>query len=155
MQIAIIENNEVIQVGDYRKLFPYTVFPDSGPTDGWLLDNSCKRVNLFKPHDSLTEVLVSCPPYIEGEWVYTVMVRAKTEEEIQSALDSMAAQIRTDRNGKLAATDWTQLKDIPDSVSSEWAVYRQALRDIPNQEGFPTSVVWPVSPDAVDNDAIE
>ena len=57
-----------------------------------------------------------------------------------------AAQIREERNAKLAATDWTQAADVPQAVKDSYAPYRQALRDLPTQSGFPNQVVWPVSP---------
>lgn len=54
-------------------------------------------------------------------------------------------EIRAERNALLSACDWTQLADAPvDDLA--WAVYRQALRDIPDQSGFPANVVWPVAP---------
>ena len=53
--------------------------------------------------------------------------------------------VRTDRNKRLAESDWTQLSDAPVD-STEWAVYRQELRDITAQEGFPWEVVWPEQP---------
>ena len=62
MLIAKVSGNKVIEVGNYRTLFPYTVFPDSGPTDGWLVDNSCMKVNLFLPHDRDTQVLDRVDP---------------------------------------------------------------------------------------------
>ena len=58
-----------------------------------------------------------------------------------------AAGIRSERDNLLAQTDWTQGKDISDAVSSVWATYRQALRDIPQQAGFPTTITWPVKPE--------
>ena len=136
MQIAIVNNDSVVKVGHYRQLFPYTVFPDSGPSDGWLLDNNCMKVNLFKSHDRETEILLPCAPYIEGDWVYTVMVRAKTPEEVQADVNAKAAQKRAERNRLLAASDWTQVLDAPVDRTA-WATYRQQLRDITEQEGFP------------------
>jgi hypothetical protein len=45
----------------------------------------------------------------------------------------------------LAESDWTQLPDAP--VDKEaWATYRQALRDITKQDGFPEDVEWPTRP---------
>lgn len=150
MQIAIISNGAVTKVGDFRKLFPYTVFPQSGPTAGWLADNSCKKVNLFKEHDSATEILVPSSPYIEGDWVYTVAVRAKTPEETAADVAAKAANMRAARDRALAASDWTQISDSPLSAEkkAEWATYRQALRDLPNAEGFP-NVSLPHDPDYV------
>jgi len=48
-------------------------------------------------------------------------------------------EMRRSRNDLLKDSDWTQLPDVPLSVQekAEWAVYRQALRDVPQQEGFP------------------
>ena len=63
-----------------------------------------------------------------------------------SADTRKAAEIRTERNTKLAATDWTQAADVPQSVKDSYAPYRQALRDLPTQSGFPNQVVWPVAP---------
>ena len=57
-----------------------------------------------------------------------------------------AADIRIERNAKLAATDWTQAADVPQSVKDSYAPYRQALRDLPTQSGFPNQVVWPTQP---------
>jgi hypothetical protein len=57
-----------------------------------------------------------------------------------------AAVIREERNAKLAATDWTQAADVPQSVKDSYAPYRQALRDLPTQSGFPNEVVWPTQP---------
>lgn len=56
------------------------------------------------------------------------------------------AEVRSERNRLLSESDWTQGKDIPDAVSTAWASYRQALRDVPQQAGFPQNVVWPVKP---------
>jgi hypothetical protein len=58
-----------------------------------------------------------------------------------------AKSVRTSRGDKLKDSDWTQGKDIPDNVSSAWATYRQALRDVPSQTGFPWSVQWPTQPE--------
>ena len=57
-----------------------------------------------------------------------------------------AAVIREERNAKLSATDWTQAADVPQSVKDSYAPYRQALRDVPTQSGFPNQVVWPTQP---------
>lgn len=56
------------------------------------------------------------------------------------------SQIRAERDSLLSASDWTQLPDAPVDRAA-WAVYRQALRDITSQEGFPTDVVWPIKPE--------
>jgi hypothetical protein len=85
---------------------------------------------------------IAGPQYVfDGAQVNRVFtVEAIPDEEV-------AGQVRAARNEKLAASDWTQGKDIPDNVSSAWATYRQALRDVPSQTGFPWSVQWPTQPE--------
>jgi hypothetical protein len=70
------------QVAHYLTFFPNTSFPASGVPESFLTENNVKKVNVYKPHNPETEKLVPCAPYEEGEWVYTVEVVAKTEEEI-------------------------------------------------------------------------
>lgn len=60
------------------------------------------------------------------------------------ANDRKAAEVRTERNEKITACDWRVLPDV--SNSDAWKVYREALRDIPTQAGFPWTITWPVQP---------
>ena len=59
--------------------------------------------------------------------------------------DRQSAAVRADRNARLAATDWTQIADST-ADKPAWATYRQSLRDVPSQVGFPQSVTWPQEP---------
>lgn len=52
--------------------------------------------------------------------------------------------VRSERNTLLSETDWWMLKD--QNPTQEQLDYRQALRDVPSQVGFPSTVVWPVKP---------
>jgi len=56
-----------------------------------------------------------------------------------------ADQVRAERDALLAASDWTQVADAPVDQAA-WATYRQALRDVPSQIGFPENVEWPSEP---------
>lgn len=60
----------------------------------------------------------------------------------------LALSLRTERDAKLSATDYLVVPDYPISPEDLEAVkvYRQALRDIPEQSGFPKNVQWPVEP---------
>ena len=58
----------------------------------------------------------------------------------------VADDIVSRRNGLLSASDWTQLPDVPLETRSAWCTYRQALRDITEQPGFPLDVQWPQKP---------
>jgi hypothetical protein len=77
------------------------------------------------------------------EMVYTQVwdTREPTlEEEI-----NQANYIRDERKNKLSECDWTQVADAPvDKIA--WQEYRQQLRDITSQDGFPWDVIWPESP---------
>lgn len=133
-------------VADYRNIFTNTSFPPNGPSDEFLTEQGAYKVNMWLPHDSRTEKLVSCNPYIQDGWAYTVEVQPKTQTEMDADTDAQAASVRATRNQLLADCDWTQGKDIADNISTPWAVYRQELRDVPDQAGFPWTVVWPTPP---------
>lgn len=75
MEIAIIENGVVTQIGEYQSVFPNTSFPSTGPNDDFFVENNAKKVNRFKAYDNATEQLVSVEPYIEGDFVYVVQVQ--------------------------------------------------------------------------------
>ena len=151
MEIALIENGTITQVGDYHDVFPNTSFTSSGPDDAFLAEHGAKRVNRFKPYDRLTEQLVTVAPYEEGDWVYTVEVQAMSAELLQALKDSAMAQIRATRNHLLSMCDWTQLVDTPIETKVAWAEYRQALRDLPSTIAEPrTFNDWPHDPNWVE-----
>lgn len=62
--------------------------------------------------------------------------------------EELAGVIRSQRTALLQGTDWivTKAAESGEAVPQEWAAYRQALRDVPAQEGFPKSVTWPEKP---------
>lgn len=66
----------------------------------------------------------------------------------QPAPDTRAADARATRDSLIAACDWTQMPDgvLPVAVKAAWITYRQALRDVPQQTGFPATIQWPTSP---------
>ena len=66
---------------------------------------------------------------------------APTTAEINATL---AADARAERNVKLAESDWRASQDV--TMTDEWRTYRQALRDVPAQAGFPTNITWPTEP---------
>lgn len=72
-------------------------------------------------------------------------IDAMEAEYAAGANDRAAAEIRTERDAKLTESDWTQVADAPVDQAA-WATYRQALRDIPDQAGFPNEVNWPTAP---------
>ncbi len=148
MQVAILTNP--ITVGDYRELFANTSFSSSGPSAEFLAENNAKKVTLFKAYDRLTQKLVSCEAYDDGEFVSLAQVVDLTAEEIQSAKNSAMAQLRGTRNQLLLACDWTQIADCTIPKKAEWATYRQTLRDFPaTVSDARLPVEWPHNPDYV------
>ena len=74
---------------------------------------------------------------------------APTQEELDAAL---AAEVRADRDGRLTEVDaiagnalrWAALDA---ETQAAWATYRQALLDVPQQDGFPNDITWPTEPE--------
>ena len=65
--------------------------------------------------------------------------------------EQLSTEARTKRNQFLADSDWTQLPDARNAMggdkAAEWDTYRQALRDITAQAGFPSEIEWPTKPE--------
>lgn len=63
-------------------------------------------------------------------------------------VDEWKTNIKAERDGKLYQSDWTQIPNNPltSEKQQEWAVYRQQLRDVTKQSGYPLNVVWPTPP---------
>ena len=93
---------------------------------------------------------------IEGKW-YTKYIlgpvftdgettAAEQEAAYKARKDAeQAASVRNSRTEKLKDSDWTQIADST-ADKAVWATYRQALRDVPTQAGFPWTITWPESP---------
>lgn len=98
---------------------------------------------------------------VDGKW-YTkhILGPTFTDNEEATAAEQEAAykamkdaeqakSVRTQRGEKLKDSDWTQVADaLLDApvTKTAWAEYRQALRDVTNQEGFPWTITWPEQP---------
>ena len=71
---------------------------------------------------------------------------AEQEAAYKASKDAeQAKSVRTSRNDKLKECDWTQITDST-ADKTAWATYRQALRDITAQAGFPWTITWPDAP---------
>ena len=123
-------------VGDLRRDNPNTSFPRQIP-DETLAEYGLVKV---KPADqpSFDNIVERpkelLPVLIEGEWV-----QQWSTELYADASD----RARRHRDNLLSRSDWTQVSDAPVD-KAVWAVYRQSLRDVPEQEGFPSNIIWPV-----------
>jgi len=147
---ALIENGAVKQypygLGQLKAANPLTSFPAQA-TDEMLSSFGVERVFFATPPElTNTQVLVEGTPVIaDNRWTQVWTVRDMTTDEVTSRNDAQAASVRTERNDKLVASDWTQLSDSPVDKAT-WATYRQALRDITVQSGFPWTITWPTQP---------
>jgi len=70
------------------------------------------------------------------KWSYEYLMWVFSTEVAES-------QIMSKRHDLLAATDWSQLPDVPDSTKLKYKSYRQALRDITDQSEYPINIKWP------------
>lgn len=139
----------------------------------WLLDNNGPTYDMLTPE--IMELLDVDPvfegPHASGGTVYQISQRDGVEQidgkwftkyvlgpSFENDVDRVAyetkidadhaAAIRRDRDARLANTDWRVIKALEAGTPQdfEWSAYRQQLRDITSQDGFPWSVVWPVEP---------
>lgn len=127
---------------------------NGGPSFDQLTPDIIEQLNadpVFEgPQPTLTRYQTSAMQgaiQVEGKW-YTNWVAVDMGDEAKAALDIRQAEaVRSDRNRRLQETDWEVVRAIEsgNSVSQELSTYRQALRDIPLQSGFPWEVDWPTN----------
>lgn len=109
-------------------------------TDGYLPVIVIEETTAEKPIVKYREVNGQIEQYAEAAPVPSVPEPTEEQQEMQ---------VRAQRNSLLTLCDWTQLPDAPLTAEQkqEWAEYRQALRDVPEQAGFPDAVIWPTIPE--------
>jgi len=134
---------------DLMRDTPSTSFPN-----GILSPASLAEWNVFPVHfadqpvvDPLAQRVIETVPSFDGQsWIQQWAVEDISQAEIDAMTNQQAASVRADRNARLAATDWMVIKALEEGNGLDFdvATYRQALRDVPSQPGFPWNVVWPV-----------
>ena len=135
-------------VGQLRRDNPKTSFPKKIPSD--MLSSYGVESVVVADIPSYTERTQTVsqdaqPALVEGAWTLGWTVTEKTSEEVQEYDDNEASSVRSQRDGLLAQSDWTQVADAPVDATA-WATYRQALRDITDQASFPYDINWPTQP---------
>ena len=147
MELRNKETGAVITESEFRAAFPNTSFPEQ-LTVGLIGDMGFDVV-LEGPQAQPTRYQTAFRNGVEevnGKW-FTKYSVADMDDETKAAKDAeQAKSMRVTRNQKLSDSDWTQLADSPENKAA-WATYRQALRDIPTQAGFPWEVQWPTQPE--------
>lgn len=81
----------------------------------------------------------------DGIWYQQWEIVDMNDEEKAKADEEKGLIVREIRNARLFASDWTQLSDSPVD-GTVWLPYRQALRDVTAQSGFPWEINWPTPP---------
>ena len=164
MEIRIRESGEVVTEQEFRAMFPNTGFPVQ-LTEA-IINDFGGDVVLEGPQASGGTVYQYSQrqgvEQIDGKWFTkyvlgplfedytkedgTVITAAEAEAAYKAMKDEeQAKSVRQQRGEKLKETDWTQVADAPVDKAL-WAAYRQALRDVTTQEGFPWTITWPVEP---------
>jgi len=146
MTYAKVENGAVVEYplypGDIMLRFPDTSFPiPFEAPQGYEL-----VIQIPQPSISYNQNLTEGDPvWIDGVLTQDWNIESASNQEITERTQQKATEVRAQRNGLLAQSDWTQLSDST-ADKPAWADYRQELRDVPNQQGFPWQVVWPEKP---------
>lgn len=104
-----------------------------------------------QPEITLYKKLVEGKPLLRPEngiYYQNWQVVDMSEEEKQVVNFNKGQEVRFERNLKLQETDYVLLPDSPISAEKkqEYIMYRQQLRDLPNQSGFPWDITWPQLP---------
>jgi hypothetical protein len=132
--------------GEFRTLFPNTSMPQQ--LTETLINDMGGDVVFEGPQAQPTRYQVGFADGVEqidGKW-YTKYSVADMDQDAKTAKDTEQAKaIRSQRTDKLKGSDWTQVADAPVDKAA-WATYRQALRDITAQPGFPWDTQWPDAP---------
>jgi hypothetical protein len=132
---------------NFKQLFPGTSFPafltpeDVEPFGFGMYDFTSQ------PEPGKYQKVVEVEPVKDVQGIYrqTWAVVGMTDEEKSLEDTRMKSEVRQIRNMRLTGSDWTQLADSA-ADKAAWAAYRQALRDVTGQEGFPWTIDWPEAP---------
>jgi hypothetical protein len=143
MWIKTTDGTYPVSEGQIRSGFPNTSFPRPfvAPAPyAWVFPAPAPTYD--NHNQGVREV---APVQVNDKWQQSWEVFELDAEAKQAVEAAQAEAVRSTRNTKLAASDWTQLADST-ADKAAWATYRQALRDITAQAGFPWTIDWPVAP---------
>jgi hypothetical protein len=167
MELRIRETGEVISDLEFRRRHPNTSFPkviSRETINNFGVDPVFEgpQASTTSPYETSVRSGVE---EIEGKWftryivgpIFTdsvdedgvVTTALHKQAEYEASVDaSKASSVRDQRNKKLTECDWTQLTDSPLNADAKnaWALYRETLRMVPQQTGFPWDVEWPPQP---------
>lgn len=134
-----------VSIYEVRAANPNTSYPNSPDyvPDGY----AAVAATPLPSYDQNTQKIIELPPVqAGGAWRQAWQVVSLPADEQQKIRDARASEVRKQRDARLAQSDWTQFPDVSLPNKADWVVYRQALRDVPSQAGFPFNVNWPAKP---------
>jgi hypothetical protein len=151
----VLAPNQTVQTFPYslealKRDNPNVSFPRT-PSNEALAEHGVFPVVAQEPptFDIATQDVTQLPPsLVDGEWRQNWQITDLTAEQGAERTATEALAVRADRTRRLAACDWTQLADSPLDADAKaaWALYRETLRMVPQQAGFPWEVQWPEQP---------
>ena len=154
MAYAFVEDGTVTQypvnLPQLKAAYPSTAF--CLPLEGQDLSsfNAYPVEETAKPtiNELTQKIEEGTPAFSDDAWRQVWNVVELTSDEIQDINVAAQVEVRAERDRKLAASDWTQIPNnaLTDAKKAEWATYRQSLRDISSESGFPHSTTWPTEP---------
>jgi hypothetical protein len=140
----IIDNGDPVVFGENHNTRASKLTPEEATAFG------VHKLKLVTPppYNPLTQTRTDADAaLVDGVWTQVWQVRDLSNEEILQRNTTQSAVVRSIRNAKLTESDWTQGADTPQAIKDKYAPYRQALRDVPAQAGFPNTIVWPTQPE--------
>ncbi len=166
MQIRIRETGAVMYESEFRALHPNTSMPQQlseellndfgadvvfeGPqASGGTVYQYSQRDGVEQVNGKWYTKYILGPVFTDTTIEGVTKTAAEHEAEYKAMKDAeQAKSVRQSRDVKLAESDWRVIKALESNTPQdfEWAAYRQALRDITAQSGFPWTIDWPVNP---------
>ena len=142
MFVKVDDKDNVLQYpysfGNLRMDFPNVSFPEDANDDSINYFRVYRVQQTERPvYDDTVYTLVDSVELVNEKWLQKWIV-----ENVNEELALFNARRKRDR--LLSETDWMALFD--NVLTAEWAAYRQALREVPQQFGFPFEIDWPVKP---------
>ena len=136
-------------VGNLRRDNPNTSFPKR-PSNEMLAEWGMQPVTKTdRPDVDHTKNVTEGTPVLNGDaWTQVWEVTDATVEEIAQRTEDQSRFVRNKRDELLNETDWVVIKsnETGKPLSAAWKTYRQDLRDITTQQGFPYDITWPTKP---------
>jgi hypothetical protein len=156
MKYAELDNLEIVEIHEelpraWRNISGLCNYPDDELADlGWSGNGGCAFYPVVEgsqpSHDPTTQKLTSSYEVDAANFVVNKVWSAVSYT--QDEIDQRWVKVRADRNLKLTRSDYTQMSDAPLTTQekSDWATYRQALRDLPQNTANPFDVSFPTRP---------